>query len=490
MMKRFQITAEEENGMTFWEITCANLCSMAYDIILMLGMVRILLGRVPDRGNGSIQKHAVRAMVLGVLLAVAGTVCYLTGFWKIEFEIGQILWEYFVLAAWTVFVHDLYRLPLTTCWSAVLLGAILDSYGELLAEAFVYGKFFHLSVPEERRSYLFWLLVILPACRFFCLLFVRRAGRAYRHWAKREERKKGILLLLSLYPMFFHLFLRLLSSKGGEGQENLLLSVSLLLVLHLILVYEGRDEQQKERILQQQISLMQQSAYIEQMEQIQTEVRRFRHDFKNMMAGMYLQAGEGDLNAVQRFIQEMTEDFDRQAGSQIRLMNQLANVHMTEVKGLLLEKLLQMQKAEVACELEVFRPLEGTRIRSVDLCRCLGILLDNAVEEVSGKEDGQIHVLISSQEQCTTFRVKNTLYGMVDLHRVGTEGYSTKGNGRGVGLSSYRRITDKYDFVLTSTAVQDGCFIQELKIQEISCQDRYGMDQEKADQRTAEREVG
>ncbi len=79
---------------------------------------------------------------------------------------------------------------------------------------------------------------------------------------------------------------------------------------------------------------------------------------------------------------------------------------------------------------------------------------------------------------------------MVDLHRVGTEGYSTKGNGRGVGLSSYRRITDKYDFVLTSTAVQDGCFIQELKIQEISCQDRYGMDQEKADQRTAEREVG
>ena len=44
------------------------------------------------------------------------------------------------------------------------------------------------------------------------------------------------------------------------------------------------------------------------------------------------------------------------------------------------------------------------------------------------------------------------------------------------------RITDKYDFVLTSTAVQDGCFIQELKIQEISCQDRYGMDQEKTDQ--------
>ncbi len=75
MMKRFQIAVKEENGMTFWEITCANLCSMVYDIIFMLCMVRILLGRVPDRGNESVQKHAVRAMVLGVLLAVAGTVC-------------------------------------------------------------------------------------------------------------------------------------------------------------------------------------------------------------------------------------------------------------------------------------------------------------------------------------------------------------------------------------------------------------------------------
>ena len=218
--------------------------------------------------------------------------------------------------------------------------------------------------------------------------------------------------------------------------------------------------------MQQQISLMQQSAYIEQMEQIQTEVRRFRHDFKNMMAGMYLQAGEGDLNAVQRFIQEMTEDFDRQAGSQIRLMNQLANVHITEVKGLLLEKLLQMQKAEVACELEVFRPLEGTRIRSVDLCRCLGILLDNAVEEVCGRKDGYIHVMISSQEYCTTFRVKNTLYGMVDLGRLGMEGYSTKGEGRGLGLPGYQRILADCPGVSCSTSWAAGIFVQELTVED------------------------
>ena len=48
------------------------------------------------------------------------------------------------------------------------------------------------------------------------------------------------------------------------------------------------------------------------------------------------------MDAVQSFIQEMTEDFDRQAGDQIRLLNQLANVHMVEIKGLLLEKLARI----------------------------------------------------------------------------------------------------------------------------------------------------
>ena len=188
----------------------------------------------------------------------------------------------------------------------------------------------------------------------------------------------------------------------------------------MIFVYVGRDWQQKQYIAAQQLSIRQQTVYIEKMEQIQSELRGFRHDFKNMMAGMYLQAKEGDLEAVQAFIQEMTEDFDRQVGDQVRLLNQLANIHMVEVKGLLLEKLGQMQKEEIRCELEVLRPFEGTRMHSTDLLRCLGILVDNAVDEVRGKKDARIHLMISSQNGCTTFRVKNTLYGTVDFQSLGT----------------------------------------------------------------------
>lgn len=453
--------------MTFGEIVCVNLCSTGFEILFILCTVRLILGHIPRKAVRHQAMHIMQGLFWCLILSVTGAVCYKTGFWKLPFDAGQILWEYFVLAGWVVFVRLLYGVPYRTCRTAVFLAAILVSYGELLANTLIQGRFFHLTVSEEQREYLFWLLVLVPVCRFLCLFVVQRAGRSYRQWVEREDQKKSILLLIGLYPVLSRMLLRLVSLCEGRSGENPLISLSFLLVIHLLLVYVGREEQQKERILQQQISLMQQSAYIERMEQIQAEVRRFRHDLNNMMAGVYQQAKEGDLTAVQAFVRDMTEDFDRQAGSQIRLLNQLANVHMTEVKGLLLEKLARIQREDISCELEVFRSLENTRIRSVDLCRCLGILLDNAVEEVCGRKDGQIHVMISSQECCTTFRIKNTLYGMVDLGLLGTEGYSTKGTGRGIGLFSYRRVLEKYDFVLSATAIENGYFIQELKIQEM-----------------------
>ena len=220
------------------------------------------------------------------------------------------------------------------------------------------------------------------------------------------------------------------------------------------------------QILEQEMNLQQQTRYIESLEGMQKEMRRFRHDFKNMMSGMYLQAKDGDLEAVQSFIQDMTADFDSQVGSQIRQLTQLGNIHMAEVKGLLLGKLDEMKKGQIGCEIEVLRPFYGTKMRVTDLCRCLGILIDNAMDEVRGQEKPMVSVLISVQDGCTTFRVKNRLYHAVDFHKIWTQGYSTHGQDRGIGLASYKKLLEGYDNALPFTSVENGYFIQELKVKE------------------------
>lgn len=454
--------------MSFLQIVSANSLSMAISALFLLWMSGILLGRIPNRGR----KHTITCILSGllwaVLLAVLAAVCYRTGFWRLPYGIGRIIWQYFVLVCMALLLGLVYRVSLRDCGLSVMMIELLGSYGDLLSELYLYGRLFDLRVPAELREYLFWMLGIRPGCLLLCGLVIKKSGvgRIYRQWLGQEKIHRGILLLLGLYPVYGEALDHVINDPG-KNRAYFLLPLMMLLVIHMIFVYVGRDWQQKQYILAQETSLRQQAIYIENMEQIQAEIRRFRHDFRNMTAGMYLQAREGDLDAVRSFIQEMTEDFDRQAGDQIRLMNQLANVHMTELKGLLLEKLARMQKEAIHCELEVLHPFEGTRIRSTDLCRCLGILIDNAADEVRGKKDARIHLMISSQDGCTTFRVKNPLYGEVDFQNLGRAGYTTKGEGHGIGLESYRKILGRYDFVFPFTAVQDGCFVQELKIQEV-----------------------
>ena len=77
-----------------------------------------------------------------------------------------------------------------------------------------------------------------------------------------------------------------------------------------------------------------------------------------------------------------------------------------------------------------------------------------------------MHVMISRHEDCVTIRVKNTLYHEIDLSKIWESGYSTKGKERGIGLTSYKRILDGYDNILSAASVQDGEFIQEMKIME------------------------
>ena len=103
-------------------------------------------------------------------------------------------------------------------------------------------------------------------------------------------------------------------------------------------------------------------------------------------------------------------------------------------------------------------------MNAMDLNRCVGILVDNAIEAVSGQRDGSVTLIFSRQEECLTILVGNTIRQEVDVRKIFQEGYSSKGNDRGLGLASLERILKKYRNVAAMTRVCGREFVQELKI--------------------------
>lgn len=442
--------------------TVSIVVSLVYVVFVGMAVLKILPANPRKYGLCRI----ALATVCHVSVILLATVFYKKGL--LAYIFNNILLAYVLLIGNALCVCLVFREKFRRCWGITLFTQIIVEYSGTLSFLIFTDRPLVLNIPEERRVYMLVNYGVGPGVFFLLLylLYKMKIGDAYRRWLEHGEFWSRGMICLSAYPILFYGATDLLMGSGVS--RNVSWGITLLMLFAALVLFHhmGMEEWQRREFASQQIILQQQDVYIKTLEGMQEEMRRFRHDYKNMMSGLYLTAREGELAKTHCFIQEMTEDFDSQIGDRIRQMGQLGNVCMTEVKGLLLTKLAQMQRDGTVCELEVMHPFQGTRCRITDLCRCLGILIDNAMEEVRGREDARVHIMISSQGGYTTFRVKNRLYHTVDVHEIWQRGYSTKGADRGLGLASYRKILAGYEDVLPATAVQEGYFIQEFKVRE------------------------
>ena len=78
---------------------------------------------------------------------------------------------------------------------------------------------------------------------------------------------------------------------------------------------------------------------MELLEELQQEIRAFRHDVTNLFSGLTLQAQEGDLNGIQEFMKKTSSYFDEKLGNEIKQMDCLNNVQLYPLRSLLTAKL-------------------------------------------------------------------------------------------------------------------------------------------------------
>lgn len=219
----------------------------------------------------------------------------------------------------------------------------------------------------------------------------------------------------------------------------------------------------RQRKLQENI-VLQQSFYIQNLEKMQQDMRTMRHDYKNILSGLVLQVQAGDMEGIKAFMESTVNQFDEQIGKNIQRTTHLSKVELIELKGLLLTKLAEMESLGIQCTLEILNPVNAIKMDTLDLLRCVGILVDNATEELATSLNKELKIVISQEEQDVSIMVKNSVKHRPLLQQIWQEGYSTKGKNRGLGLFSYQRIVEKYPNVLKETRCDQGNFTQILKI--------------------------
>ena len=94
------------------------------------------------------------------------------------------------------------------------------------------------------------------------------------------------------------------------------------------------------------------------------------------------------------------------------------------------------------------------------------ISADNAIDAALDTEQPWVEILLLAQEKQLSLQIYNPYTNTVDPAKMWDDGWSTKGAGRGLGLSSYQRIVKNYSNVSTCTSWENGVFVQELTVED------------------------
>nr|WP_324609461.1 GHKL domain-containing protein [Staphylococcus kloosii] len=207
--------------------------------------------------------------------------------------------------------------------------------------------------------------------------------------------------------------------------------------------------------------------YTLQIEQINNEMRKFRHDYVNILSTMSDYIRENDMEGLRNYF--TTEILPMQDSMQMNAVkiNGIENLKIREIKGLVTTKILQAQEMNISISVEVNEQITKIDMPTIDLSRIIGIIIDNAIEASENiDEDPLIRIaFLKNSDVSVTFIVMNKCEDDIPrVHTLFQENFTTKKGNSGLGLSTLKEITESKSNVLLDTTIENNYFVQKVEI--------------------------
>lgn len=228
-------------------------------------------------------------------------------------------------------------------------------------------------------------------------------------------------------------------------ETMLFIVIELLVMLGLFIYLNLRSRQRYESKLEkQQLDNLQ--TYTKQLEQSQLKLRKFRHDYKNILLSITELAKENDSEGLISYLSKMKLYSDSELQQNTDAYQDVQNIRDIHVKSLLLNKFFTMEQSQIHYHFECKSPINQINLDVIDIIRLLSILLDNAIEEAVESSDKVIDILFYKNDDNTTeITLTNTIaHPTTNINQLKKAGFSGKSNHSGLGLSIAEDLKQKY----------------------------------------------
>ena len=311
----------------------------------------------------------------------------------------------------------------------------------------------------------------------FTLFMVVLASLAIRRFVftrlpqKWQQYSGPILFMLFFTNKVYALYQYLLASPAETQFDTLIkmFVITLVFVVTLggISIYIFSNNQKlafatREKAIEQRAMQL----YIDEISKQNEEINQFRHDYLNILSSLESYLEEGDLQALTVYYQQTIQPTRTLFLENASKLSALQKIDHPAIRGIFMTKLLLAQEKGISVHLEMTgKIIFPKHVFDLNLIRILGILLDNAIEEVDALGKGELAVAFFQEKDALVILIQNTVRNPVEpLYQLKKQGFSTKGKGRGYGLSTVDELMSQTSTLLLETTISQHLFVQKLTL--------------------------
>lgn len=310
--------------------------------------------------------------------------------------------------------------------------------------AIIVSEFYTLHLEKHLLSDLMECVAALLVCGLLTILYLYKHSKKINIWFASLATWEYILIILSLFLMgnLETIVFRETDLSNVQGPLKVMTMLSMFFILFLmmrvILVKERNTSMEVViHVLKEQMGQL--TGYYSELNRKDNELRKFRHDVKNML--LVLQSMVEDGKSAQAL------DYMKQMGA---MYQKTAKLYDT---GNFIADALLSTKAQMAADRHTRIIMNGRipteSVEDVDMVILLSNLLDNALEACA-QVDGEKEIVINSalSESLWCIEVCNPVRKDVVIHGNHIETSKEHKETHGFGLLNIERTAKQYDGML------------------------------------------
>ena len=371
-----------------------------------------------------------------------------------------------------VFTIGIFKFILNERIEKCVFGEVINAISILVVEL-VYSKMFwivhtDMQYIETMESYMYKLsmAIIIFTIRFITFKRIKAKDLSIKISSDLSKKNRSTIVIISTIGcmlIFFNTAEMLLFISDFPYSIFLLDIISLIVYFYISM----KDIIRLSKLEEMDRKIDNLESYNKTLTIMYDSIRGFKHDFNNFIQALDGYVKTNNIEGIRQMNKSVLNEC-REINNMGILDPKIIN--NPAVYSIITNKYYKAKENNIEMNIEIMLDFNELNISTYELCRILGILLDNAIEAANLCDEKIINIQVRKDARVdrNLIIIENTYKNEnINIDKIFEKGYSTKSEDKdshGLGLWNIRKILCKNNNLNLFTTAKEEVFSQQLEI--------------------------